>query len=176
MAPGTALGIPTARQVMRQASANSAVSRRQTEPETAPVPAGSDYYEDIDPRFAEANQNTDLVAMTHGSMAPSHLSIPGVSAASYEEVPSGGRSPAESERSTFTSISQRGVNPRWNGGTPYANMAGGSHTSRRLVPQRGPPSLGTDILSTNPDFELATPGRRRGGTGTIPNSAYPTGL
>jgi hypothetical protein len=32
---------------------------------------------------------------------------------SYEDIQEGARSPAESDRSNFTSVSQRGINPRW---------------------------------------------------------------
>jgi hypothetical protein len=102
---------------------------------------------------------------------------------SYEDIQEGSRSPAESERSNFTSVSQRGVNPRWNPamgpggfGTPMKN--------RRPVP---PPSQRNEILlNSNPDFELpgAGPGRgpsREAGQrrplpgGMVPRSAYDGG-
>lgn len=95
---------------------------------------------------------------------------------SYEDLQSGARSPAESDRSNFTSVSQRGVNPRWNGGGGY-----GAPMPRRPVPQQ---QQQTDmLLNSNPDFML--PGGRggrgfsRGGARgpspnrIVPNSAYP---
>lgn len=90
---------------------------------------------------------------------------------SYEDLQSGARSPAESDRSNFTSVSQRGVNPKWNGGPGYAPMP-----QRRPVPQQ------QDILlNSNPDFQIPGRGGRgngRGGRGQgpaamIPGSAYP---
>lgn len=126
----------------------------------APPPA-ADYYEDVDPRFADPP----------GGIFPStNLSIPKTNA--YEdtlEIPPGAppRSPAESDRSNFTSISQRGINPRWNPSPPPLPPP----VARRPVVR---PS---DIaLNSNPDFELPTrgsPGRNQGGM--IPGSAYPTG-
>lgn len=85
------------------------------------------------------------------------------------------RSPSESERSNFTSISQRGVNPRWNArgmqGPQYQNAP-----PRRLAQQQK--QRRQDLLLDNPDFQL--PGSRsRGGThragpGMVPGGAYPT--
>ncbi|EAQ89933.1 hypothetical protein CHGG_06552 [Chaetomium globosum CBS 148.51] len=76
----------------------------------------------------------------------------------------GSRSPAESERSTFTSISQRGINPRWNPPVPpppapgsYGVGVGGGGGGNPMVPRR--PVNRTDILlSSNPDFELPSRG------------------
>ncbi|TAQ85216.1 hypothetical protein B7494_g6445 [Chlorociboria aeruginascens] len=143
--------------------------------------SGEIYYEDVDPRFAEPP------ASRHPSLAPGPLA-PGsnnnssnnlnVAAAvgldgnhSAEDIQSGSRSPAESDRSNFTSVSQRGVNPRWNGGPAGYEPP---------VPRRPVGSQRNDVLlASNPDFEL--PGGRggRGGRGTrgggiIPGSAYPS--
>ncbi|KAK6339706.1 regulator of ime2 [Orbilia javanica] len=74
---------------------------------------------------------------------------------SYEELQPGQRSPAMSTSSHFTSISQRGVNPRWQGeGAP--NM-----------PTRDPrrPRQQDQILASNPDFELPRAGGGGGGGG-----------
>jgi len=102
---------------------------------------------------------------------------------SYEDLHSGSRSPAESDRSNFTSVSQRGINPRWNPGMGGPNpmpLPGG----RRPVP---PPQRNDILLNSNPDFEIPG-GRPRGGPagrggrfaprgppppgGMVPRSAY----
>ncbi|KAI1825035.1 pali-domain-containing protein [Xylaria intraflava] len=124
---------------------------------------GGEYYEDVDPRFAEPTPSAQLTV--HGgpmSTDDLHLS-PGT------------RSPTVSERSGFTSVSQRSANPRWNGAP-----GPGYHQS---VPPRRPVNRGdvnrsdVNILNSNPDFQLS--GRRasstspaRGG-GMVPGSAYP---
>lgn len=157
--------------------------------------SGDNYYEDVDPRFAEQPS-------TNNSMAPPPLAIaPGYAANgnssgslqpmggldgnnSYEDIQSGSRSPAESERSNFTSVSQRGVNPRWNGnqngyGPPMPNQGRRPNNA----PQRN-----DLLLNSNPDFQLpggrggrnGGAGRARGpgqipGGGMVPGSAYPGG-
>ncbi|KAK1758463.1 SUR7/PalI family-domain-containing protein [Echria macrotheca] len=113
-------------------------SRGSPAPQQA-APATGEYYEDVDPRFAAEpgviNKPTPPPIQTTNT---------------YEDtldIPREPRSPAESDRSNFTSISQRGVNPRWNPPPPPPPM----------IPRR-PVNQPTDILSTNPDFEL--PSRR----------------
>jgi hypothetical protein len=105
---------------------------------------------------------------------------------SYEDIQEGSRSPAESERSNFTSVSQRGVNPRWNPAMGPGGF-GAPMNNRRPVP---PPSQRNEILlNSNPDFELpgVRPGRgpsreavqRRplpGPGGMVPRSAYDGGV
>jgi hypothetical protein len=145
--------------------------------------SGDNYYEDVDPQFAEPR-------ITAPSPVPAALA-PGYSAnngsasnlrplqpvvrldgnSSYEDLQSGARSPAESDKSNFTSVSQRGVNPRWNGGPGHAPMP-----NRRPLPQQ------QDILlNSNPDFQLPGRGGRGGGgrgpspAQMIPGSAYPGG-
>lgn len=126
-------------------------------------PQGSNYYEDVDPRFV-------------GSARPNNH-LPPPAEPMYEDVHAtvdGARSPAESERSNFTSISQRGVNPRWNPNHPPMPQYQGV-LPRRPVQQQ---QQRQDMLLDNPDFQL--PGNRpqgaqRGGPGMIPGSAYPTG-
>lgn len=83
----------------------------------------------------------------------------------------GSRSPVGSERSNFTSISQRGVNPQY-----YQNHPP-MPNPRRTVQKR------QDMILDNPDF--AVPGSKRGGgggggpaaasgpQGMVPGSAYP---
>ncbi|KAH7037494.1 SUR7/PalI family-domain-containing protein [Microdochium trichocladiopsis] len=113
-------------------------------------PAASDYYEDVDPRFAQPpslNRNDENISTDDLHSAP------------------GSRSPAISERSGFTSVSQRPVNPRWNPG-PGPGQGYGQ------MPQRRPVNRGPDLLANNPDFQLPGPGR-----GVIPRAgaggAYP---
>ncbi|KAG4431926.1 hypothetical protein IFR05_012596 [Cadophora sp. M221] len=148
--------------------------------------AGDNYYEDVDPRFATEEQATAPAAVGMASGYPQRnpsnqtqnlRPIQPVSnldgSNSYEDLQSGSRSPAESDRSNFTSVSQRGVNPRWNGGPGYAPMP-----TRRPAPQQN-----DILLNSNPDFQLPG-GRGRGGyprgggrpgpgPGVVPNSAYP---
>ncbi|KAI1322630.1 pali-domain-containing protein [Xylariaceae sp. FL0255] len=133
--------------------------------EQAPPAAssGGNYYEDVDPRFAEPAARAQQPQLE----PPSHFDDP--------HLGSGGRSPTISERSGFTSVSQRGVNPRWN--PPPGQGYRQPMPSRRPV-QRNDADV--NILNSNPDFEL--PSRVRGGSassnrgpagGMIPDSAYP---
>ncbi|KAF4626691.1 hypothetical protein G7Y89_g11466 [Cudoniella acicularis] len=148
------------------------------------------YYEDVDPRFAEPPPATNSLvpaALAPGYPANNNNSNNNLAPLggldgnySYEDIQSGARSPAESDRSNFTSVSQRGINPRWNPGQGY----GPPMPNRRPV---NPPQQQTDLLlNSNPDFML--PGARggRGGRGgppgtggrggipgMTPNSAYP---
>lgn len=118
------------------------------------------YYEDVDPRF-DQSAHTPPGRRT----PPPPLRVQPTSEVDYEEMRAAGggtRSPAESEHSNFTSISQRGINPQWN---PPPMPA------RRPVQQR------QDILLDNPDFKLpggrsAAAGKRRL-PGMTPDSAYP---
>jgi len=158
--------------------------------------AGDNYYEDIDPRFA------DNPPSTHPSAVPAALApaggfplntstgslhpIGGMDGNnSYEDIQSGARSPAESDRSNFTSVSQRGINPRWNPGPGPGQGYGGPMPNRR--PTNPPQQQQRDLLlNSNPDFQLPT-GRGRGGApagrgripggipGMVPSSAYPGG-
>lgn len=126
--------------------------------QAAPGAQADNYYEDIDPRFAGQPQ-------TQQHLHPNE--------AAYDDIHhtnSGARSPAESERSTFTSISQRGVNPQWNPPPPMPQHRG---------PPRRPQQQRQDMILDNPDFQI--PGGRNGGgnqrgaPGMVPGSAYPTG-
>lgn len=116
------------------------------------------YYEDVDPRFV--------------GQAVHHPPHPPPVEPAYDDaraVAGGARSPTGSERSNFTSISQRGVNPHWNPPPPMPNQYG---PPRRPVQQR------QDMILDNPDFQIA--GRQRtsprGGPGMVPGSAYPSAL
>ena len=96
---------------------------------------------------------------------------------SYEDLQQGARSPAESETSNFTSVSQRGVNPNWQpadgpgafgaygpgpGGNAYN---GGSHIGRKPVGGRAnvrEQQMKRDqLLTGNPDFEIPGAGAAR---------------
>jgi hypothetical protein len=105
----------------------------------------------VDPRFAEPPP------------APKPIPTSIQTTNSYEDIPQGSRSPAESERSNFTSISQRGINPRWNPPMPPPPAPGsygvgvGGGGGNLMVPRR--PVNRTDILlNSNPDFELPSRG------------------
>lgn len=143
---------------------------------------GSDiYYEDVDPRFASDPEpmppmpaNPEL----EGNNRPPTLLAPGQHhqyrpdsfngaprTNSYEDLP-GARSPAESDTSNFTSVSQRGVNPNWRPGN------GGEFSSLGPPRRRDQQTKRDVLLAGNPDFELpgmSGPGRLgtrgRGGGG-----------
>ncbi|KAK3311415.1 SUR7/PalI family-domain-containing protein [Chaetomium strumarium] len=121
-------------------------------PPQSPVAPAGEYYEDVDPRFAEppAQRPTPAPINTTNS---------------YEDIPQGSRSPAESERSNFTSISQRGINPRWNP----------NPSSVPMMPRR-PVNRSDMLLDSNPDFGLPNRGGpSRPGGPRIPDGAYPRG-
>ena len=137
---------------------------------------GSDiYYEDVDPRFAvESDPAPPLPVQQGAAHLPGSL-IPGVPhgmhevpiarTGSYEDLP-GARSPAESETSNFTSVSQRGVNPNWKPGGP-GDAAGQYPPQSMRKPMQAQVQQKRDvILGSNPDFELPIPrpGRGRGGS------------
>ncbi|KAJ4205768.1 regulator of ime2 [Fusarium falciforme] len=138
---------------------------RNTPPVTQQAMTGgnSNYYEDVDPRFAS---NTPPGTSSNNLQPPPIEPI-------YEDIHAnnpGARSPAESERSNFTSISQRGINPRWNPNPPPP-------MPYQQVPQRRPVNQQQqrqDMILDNPDFQL--PNARSGrGPGMVPGSAYPPG-
>lgn len=135
-----------------------------TDLEPVAQPASQNYYEDVDPRFAQSPTTYEQ---------PSYSQPPQVIEPVYEDVhqtlPAGARSPAGSERSNFTSISQRGVNPQWDPPPPMPHQQ---------VPSRRPVQQQRDMLLDNPDFQI--PGSRpgggpRGGPGMASGGAYPTG-
>lgn len=135
---------------------------------------GDVYYEDVDPRFAEESDPTPPV-QNRGAPMPASLT-PGAAhgmhdvalapKGSYEDLP-GARSPADSETSNFTSVSQRGVNPNWRPGGP-GDAAGQFPPHAMRKPIQAQVQQRRDVLlGNNPDFELPSsrPGRGRGGGG-----------
>ncbi|KAL8714125.1 MAG: hypothetical protein Q9220_001853 [cf. Caloplaca sp. 1 TL-2023] len=147
--------------------------------------SADNYYEDMDPRFAEADdahppqtqssaplpsaltaglhpqppqhgiiENTTDHHSTH--LQPSH---------SYDSIPenthdAGSRSPAVSDGSNYTSISQRGINPQWQPPPDHAMGMGGVPNRKPLRQQQNPRDV---LLNSNPDFELPIQGGRTGG-------------
>lgn len=137
--------------------------------------SADDYYEDVDPRFAPDLPNSALPqtntlphALMPGqpNMGPSqqHHIDPSRSYESFQEGQDGLISPAASDLSNMTSISQRGVNPNW-------RPQDGSRPGHLSVPGRrpAPPQQQRDmVLNSNPDFEL--PGGHGGARGSpMPN-------
>jgi hypothetical protein len=154
----------------------------------APVSASnaeqsSDYYEDVDPRFAEPARNnpppmpTSLMPggysnNTNGSnpnflsapppLPPVNTSDPNLPrTASYDDLPDGSRSPAASEASHFTSVSQRPVNPAWRPDMPApAGQFGPYGQGRKPMRQE---DVILEANAANPDFAIpGMPGRGRG--------------
>ncbi|OJD20599.1 hypothetical protein ACJ73_08066 [Blastomyces percursus] len=121
-----------------------------TQPPIARSTSQGDYYEDVEPRFAEpGGVPTALTPGALGELQPR---------TSFEHLP-GAHSPAASETSHFTSISQRGVNPKWR--SPEAEI--------RRDKQRRQDML----LGNNPDFELPAGGSRGGDPGSRKKPAAP---
>ncbi|KAK4971964.1 hypothetical protein LTR28_012660 [Elasticomyces elasticus] len=99
---------------------------------------------------------------------------------SYENIAEGARSPAGSDASHFTSVSQRGVNPNWRPGGPPGSYGGPPAFSAPPQPRR----RDDVILNANPDFSLPGAragrggafrgGRGGGGMGLTPPGRYPS--
>ena len=151
------------------------------------------YYEDVDPRFVDPAPVSDLppqpelpTSLMPGQYAPYRGNSPGqnhlgtsAGNSSYENIQEGAHSPAPSEASHFTSVSQRGVNPNWRpqpGGPPPPGQYGPPSMQQQqqymgggAVPNRRPvPGQQRDVLlGGNPDFEIpgVDMGRGRGGSG-----------
>ena len=139
--------------------------------------SADNYYEDIDPRFDELNRlpsssSAVPVPLRPGNNALDQPQMPGrdVSAnghlepsSSYDTIQEGARSPAESEASNFTSVSQRGINPEWRPPPGQGmGMGMGGVPNRRPVGNQPPRDL---LLGSNPDFMLPVAGGRGGRTG-----------
>jgi hypothetical protein len=148
-------------------------ARRPSVPDT--------YYEDVDPRFAESSPSSmPLPSSSTGAFVPhslqnggprgppmdsNHLSpgyapgggqdLRGMQDPSMESLQEGQRSPAASDASHYTSVSQRGVNPNWRP-PPGQNQ------------RRGPPRTDDVVLNSNPEFSLPGIGPSgRGGRGAF---------
>jgi hypothetical protein len=137
----------------------------------------SDYYEDVDPRFAEpVPPPTDplppsLVPGGFSASDPNLLSAsqPHGDASvprnpSYDDLPDGARSPAASEASHFTSVSQRGINPNWRPpppgtGAPPLPGSYGPYGGRRPMRQE---DVILEVNAANPDFAVPGAGVGRG--------------
>lgn len=146
----------------------------------------SDYYEDIDPKFAEPITKSPPPGPLPSSLMPGvypvsnpnyrngspptlNVSDPNLMRnSSYEDMQDGSRSPAASEASHFTSVSQRGVNPNWR---PPPPGQGGPPLPGQYAPYGRRPMRQEDIIleanAANPDFALpgASRGMGRGGRG-----------
>ncbi|KZF20420.1 pali-domain-containing protein [Xylona heveae TC161] len=145
----------------------------QDNPQHRRVGSSDDYYEDVDYRFVEP----EAIPGGHmpSSLMPGYEIGPTVPVASqpdpnlaehhsYEDLHEGARSPAASDISHFTSVSQRPVNPNWHPPPPPPNM---------MPPTRKPVQQREDVLlGGNPDFELPSRGRGRGARAAGP---YPSG-
>ena len=142
--------------------------------------SSDNYYEDVDPRFAQSSPPQPILDTRHPTQAtqssatvPSSL-MPGLinpthpviehngeiidPTSSYEDIPDGQRSPA-SDHSNMTSISQRGINPNWQPSEQQGRLG---------VPGRRPVQQQRDILlDSNPDFGLSGRGGGMGGRDVV---------
>jgi prepilin signal peptidase PulO-like enzyme (type II secretory pathway) len=163
--------------------------------------SGSDsYYEDVDPRFAANEPSLPLPT----SLTPGPQTIPTVRHPSperlhnnvqdheevnlerdnsYENLAEGALSPAMSDTSNFTSVSQRGVNPNWRPPPGYNPNGGPSGPGLAAVggPQQRRNERNDMILGQNPDFMLpgmrgGARGGRGGGRGGMMGRPNPSGL
>jgi hypothetical protein len=140
------------------------------------------YYEDVDPRFDDTAEDelevyrNPVIPRRQSQVIDEPLPISPIrrnySSNSLDqnrilddEYRSGPRSPAASTSSHFTSVSQRGINPRWQ---PQPSQFQGNNDM--LYPPRRKPPRGDQMnfLSGNPDFELpvSRSGKRVGPTVT----------
>jgi hypothetical protein len=143
----------------------------------------SEYYEDVDPRFAEPMNHAAPPAPMPASLMPGGLHPNSLNPnfnssnqslnstdqyamrnSSFEDIPDGARSPAASEASHFTSVSQRGVNPNWRPppGPPMPGPMSGPYNG---YGPRQPPRQEDAILqanAANPDFAIPGAGFGRG--------------
>ncbi|KAL8971472.1 MAG: hypothetical protein Q9183_001040 [Haloplaca sp. 2 TL-2023] len=148
--------------------------------------SADNYYEDVDPRFAEppemqppqTQSSAPLPSALTAGLHPQYGVIEHVSdydrahlqpSQSYDSIPenthdAGARSPAVSDGSNYTSISQRGINPQWHP-PPDRAMGMGGVPNRRPVGQH--PHATDMLLNSNPDFELPIQGGRSGAGGRM---------
>ncbi|KAF1958746.1 pali-domain-containing protein [Byssothecium circinans] len=147
----------------------------------------AEYYEDVDPRFAEpqpahVQMPPTLMPGLNPNLNSSNPSIntsdPNlIRNSSYDDMQDGSRSPAASEASHFTSVSQRGINPNWRPPPgPPMPASFGSYGPRRPMRQE---DVILEANAANPDFVLpgAEMGRGRGrgrGRGGMGRGGIPT--
>jgi len=134
----------------------------------------------MDPRFAEPTNPPNnygygpspgqILSDNNAHLQPSY---------SAEDLNDRSRSPAMSETSQYTSVSQRGVNPRWR------QDYGAAVPSPIYAPPQSLRRPRQEDLASNPDFAVAGSSRRRGaprgGRGGVPppqgpDSRYPAPL
>jgi SUR7/PalI family len=150
------------------------------------------YYEDVDPRYDDNPEEEIEASNAYRPVAPLTASArrrsdlvdqpdrysPIERNYSYnslgKEVEEGPRSPAASTSSHFTSVSQRGVNPRWQPPPQSGGPYGDGYARRNRTPRNDQ----MNFLSGNPDFELPAPRTKRNGsagmnTGVDMGSRYP---
>ncbi len=147
--------------------------------------SADNYYEDVDPRFAEPPESHQPpiesgaplpVGLTAGAHA--HLPQRGIiehangydnshlqPSHSYDSIPenthdAGARSPAVSDGSNYTSISQRGINPQWQPPPDHVMGMGGLPNRKPVRQQHNQRDV---LLNQNPDFELPIQGGRSPG-------------
>ncbi|KAL8727967.1 MAG: hypothetical protein Q9166_005732 [cf. Caloplaca sp. 2 TL-2023] len=151
--------------------------------------SADNYYEDVDPRFAEppephppqkqssAPLPAGLTAGLH-PQPPQHGVIENTSgydtshlqpSHSYDSIPdnthdAGARSPAVSDGSNYSSISQRGINPQWQPPPDHAMGMGGLPNRKPVRQQQNHPDVNPN---QNPDFELPIHGGRPGTGGRL---------
>lgn len=110
----------------------------------------------VDPSQQQLHRNDPSPQHSH----PSEPTPPGLERDSYEDIAEGARSPAASEASHFTSVSQRGINPNWRPPPPGAPQGAGSYGPYQGAVRR--PRQEDVILEANPDFIVPAPSRGRG--------------
>ena len=128
--------------------------------------ASDSYYEDVAPQFDTSHERSPTPPLPTTSPHPTALTPgnpsayappPGATWGSPPPIPddidNGQQSPTMSTASGFTSISQRGINPRW------------QEEQSRLGPgqSRGGAGRKSVGLAGNPDFELPIANKGRGG-------------
>ncbi|KAE8148798.1 SUR7/PalI family-domain-containing protein [Aspergillus avenaceus] len=102
----------------------------------------ADYFEDVDPRFANRNEHAAGNARLPSALTPGNSGEPNMP----EDMAEGPSSPTTSDISHFTSISQRPINPRWQPTLPQQKQ--------------------NVLLENNPDFDLRA-GMHRGGAAGV---------
>lgn len=150
----------------------------------ARVGSGDSYYEDVDPRFAEADPVPPVAELAASRGSPQGRPLvpnfplpdhpqPGLSSdRSYEDTHEMSRSPAHSDTSQYTSVSQRGSNPGWQPSNPAGGPMYGPPRQRQPPPPQQHQHQPRDVLLTgNSDFELPRGPGRGGPAGRMP--AYP---